>query len=117
MGVSCERYDHNRARREAFGYLDQNQFRPYFKAVTTRQDTWFFKPHPNALRQTARLMNVSPEQVLMVGDMPVDMQTARRAGAQALGVLTGFAIEDELIASGADAVVPSVADMITLLNL
>ncbi len=107
----------NRARREAFGYLEQNNFRPYFRTVTTRQDTWYFKPHPNALRHTALALNVAPGQVLMVGDMPVDMETARRAGAQALGVLTGFATEAELRAAGATEVVPSVADMEALLKV
>ena len=38
----------NRARREAYGFLDQNHFRSYFGAITTRQDLWRFKPHPEA---------------------------------------------------------------------
>lgn len=106
----------NRARREAYGFLDQNQFRPYFRAVTTRQDTWFFKPHPKALRNTAAKMNIAPERVLMVGDMPVDMETARRAGAQAVGVLTGFATSEELRESGAHVVLGSVAELESLLG-
>lgn len=101
----------NRARREANGFLDQNHFRSYFGAITTRQDLWRFKPHPEAVRRTARLLNVAPERILMVGDMPVDMQTARRAGAQALGVLTGFATEEELKEAGANLVLPSVREI------
>lgn len=107
----------NRARREAHGFVEQNQFQPHFGTVTTRQDTWYFKPHPKALRITAQRLGISPEQVLMVGDMPVDMQTARRAGAQALGVLTGFATEQELRSAGANEVVGSVADLEGLLDL
>ncbi|MFP5406506.1 MAG: DUF4260 family protein, partial [Gammaproteobacteria bacterium] len=42
-----------------------------------------------ALRQAAARLGVAPEAVLMVGDMPVDMLVARRAGAQALGVAGG----------------------------
>lgn len=105
----------NRARREAHGFVEQNRFEPYFGIVTTRQDTWYFKPHPEALRITARRLGVTPEQVLMVGDMPVDMQTARRAGAQAVGVLTGFATEQELRKAGANVVVDTVADLEDLL--
>lgn len=101
----------NRARRETYGFLSQNNFTPYFKAVTTRQDIWRFKPHPSPVYRSARLLNLPPEKLLMVGDMPVDMQTARRAGAQALGVLTGFATEEELLAAGADLVLPSVREM------
>ncbi len=105
----------NRARREAYGFLEANQLRPYFSAVTTRQDLWRFKPHPEAVRRTARLLDVPPERILMVGDMPVDMETAYRAGAQALGVLTGFATEAELRAAGASAILPTVAEMESLL--
>ncbi len=105
----------NRARREAYGFLDANDLRQYFDAVTTRQDIWRFKPHPEAVRRTARFLNVLPERVLMVGDLPVDMETAKRAGAQALGVLTGFATEVELRAAGADEVVQSVTEMERLL--
>nr|WP_290668669.1 HAD family hydrolase [Ardenticatena sp.] len=101
----------NRARRETFAFLDQSGLRPYFGAITTRQDLWRFKPHPQAVRRTAHLLNVPPERVLMVGDMPVDMETARRAGAQAVGVLTGFATAEELHAAGATIILPSVCDL------
>lgn len=107
----------NRARRETNGFLEQNHFRPYFRAVTTRQDLWRFKPHPEAVRHSARLLAVPPDRILVVGDMPVDMLTAQRAGAQALGVLTGFATEAELVAAGADEVRASVAELGALLGL
>ncbi len=106
----------NRARREAYGFLVSNDLAPHFRAVTTRQDLWRFKPHPEAVRRTARLLAVPPERILMVGDMPVDMLTARRAGAQALGVLTGFATEAELSAAGAHIVLPTVTEMESLLD-
>lgn len=106
----------NRARRETNHFLEANGLRDYFGAVTTRQDLWRFKPHPEAVRRSARLLDIPPERILMVGDMPVDMETARRAGAQALGVLTGFATEGELRQAGADQVVESVAEMDEILG-
>lgn len=105
----------NRGRPEAYGFLEVSGLKPYFGAVTTRQDLWRFKPHPQAIRRTADLLNISPERVVMVGDMPVDMQTAYRAGAQGVGVLTGFATEGELSAAGATIVIPSVRDLPDLL--
>ncbi len=106
----------NRARREAFAFLERYGLRPFFGAVTTRQDTWRFKPHPHVVRRTAALLGVTPEQALVVGDMPVDMVAARRAGAQAVGVLTGFATEEELWAAGAHAVVADVTRLPELLG-
>jgi phosphoglycolate phosphatase len=101
----------NRSRRQARNLLAHHALESRFRVVTTRGDLWRFKPHPQAVRHTAARLGIPPESVLMVGDMPVDMQTARRAGAQAVGVLTGFATEDELHAAGATLVLPSVADL------
>jgi HAD superfamily hydrolase (TIGR01549 family) len=106
----------NRSRPQAQRFLDTHELHPHFRCLTSRTDLWRFKPHPQAVRHSARLLNVPPESVLMVGDMPVDMQTAHRAGAQAVGVLTGFATEVELYAAGATVVVPSVADLPELLG-
>ncbi|MDQ7029614.1 MAG: HAD family hydrolase [Ardenticatenia bacterium] len=107
----------NRARRETFAFLERYRLRPFFGAVTTRQDTWRFKPHPHAVRRTAALLGVRPEEALVVGDMPVDMLAARRAGAQAVGVLTGFATDEELRAAGAHAVVPDVNSLPDMLGV
>lgn len=101
----------NRSRAQARNLLAQHSLQDHFRAVTTRGDLWRFKPHPQAVRHTAMRLGVRPESILMVGDMPVDMQTARRAGAQAVGVLTGFGTADELWASGATIVLASVAEL------
>lgn len=98
----------NRARRETYTFLERYGLLGFFGAVTTRQDTWRFKPHPQAVHRTVTLLDTTPDRALVVGDMPVDMLAARRAGAQGVGVLTGFATEEELWAAGASAVLPSV---------
>ncbi|HBY95795.1 MAG: HAD family hydrolase [Ardenticatenaceae bacterium] len=101
----------NRSRVQARELLAHHGLADRFRAITTRGDLWRFKPHPQAVRHSAARLSVPPESILMVGDMPVDMQTARRAGAQAVGVLTGFATGAELSASGAALVLPSVAEL------
>lgn len=101
----------NRSRAQARNLLAQHALQDSFSAITTRGDLWRFKPHPQAVRHTAARLGVPPESILMVGDMPVDMQTARRAGAQCVGVLTGFATEAELRRAGAGLVLPSVAQL------
>ena len=101
----------NRARREAHQFLNRSGLAMYMSAVATREDVRRFKPHPDAVRQTAALLGARPERTLVVGDMPVDMQAAQRAGAQAIGVMTGFSTEEELRRAGADLVLPSVCDL------
>ncbi len=47
------------------------------------------KPHPDHMHQALASMGVAPEDSLMVGDHPMDVETGVRAGAAAAGVTTG----------------------------
>lgn len=59
------------------------------------------KPDPTAALAVAAHLGLAPEAVLYVGDSGVDMQTARGAGMDAVGVLWGFRSAGELRAAGA----------------
>ena len=48
------------------------------------------KPDPMGLRSLMLEAGASPEETVMIGDSKVDMQTARNAGAWALGCTFGF---------------------------
>jgi phosphoglycolate phosphatase len=65
------------------------------------------KPDPGGALQVAAQVHVSPEDVLYVGDTGTDMQTAVAARMLPLGALWGFRTKEELLASGARAVVDS----------
>lgn len=79
------------------------------------QDTRRLKPHPEPIRAAARQLGVPPQACLMVGDTPVDMISARRAGDWRVGVLSGFGERAELIRAGAQAVLDSPAGLPHLL--
>ena len=51
----------------------------------------------------------------MVGDTVVDIHAAKRAGAQAVGVLCGFGERQELIDAGADLILDSAAALADIL--
>jgi phosphoglycolate phosphatase len=59
----------------------------------------------------AEKMGVPPENCLMIGDTTVDIRAGRAAGAQTIGVLSGFGYERELIKAGADDIIDSIADL------
>jgi len=71
------------------------------------------RPAPDMVLLCALQSRVSAMQtVLVVGDTASDMQAGRRAGVgQCVGVLTGTDNHARLMASGADLVVNSVADL------
>jgi phosphoglycolate phosphatase len=48
------------------------------------------KPDPTGLLQLCRTAGAAPDQSLMVGDSPVDLETARAAGAPFCGVAWGL---------------------------
>jgi len=82
-------------------FLDTFSLRQYFQAVITSQTCPRTKPHPDPILAAARAMGLPPEDCLMIGDTTVDILSARRAGAQAVGVLCGFGHPRELTHAGA----------------
>jgi len=53
---------------------------------------------------------VAPDDVIVIGDTPLDVECARRAGVRSLAVATGGCDVDTLLAAGADLAVESLAD-------
>lgn len=82
-----------------------------FADVVGHQPDVPLKPDPTALVAMASRFGLPMERVAFVGDTDVDMQTATRAGAQAIGVTWGFRDRDELVAHGATVIVDAPADI------
>jgi phosphoglycolate phosphatase-like HAD superfamily hydrolase len=59
---------------------------------------------------------VDPQQVLIIGDTPYDVDCARAAGARVLATATGKFTVDELHAAGADRTVPDLSDTASIMR-
>ncbi len=106
-----------RGRKDARAFLEAFGLSDRFEVVVTRESTWRLKPHPSPVRHAVRLLGLPPEACAMVGDTPVDMRAARRAGVWAVGVLCGFGERDELERAGAHLILPSPADLPAALGM
>jgi len=106
----------NRARRDALQFVRGAGFDRFLQVVTTRSDVWRLKPHPAPVLLTAEKLGVDVGGMLMVGDMPSDIHAARRAGARAVGVLSGFGTEAELKRAGAQVILPSVCELPSIIR-
>lgn len=73
------------------------------------------KPDPAAALSTARVLGHSPAEIAFVGDTRVDMETARAAGMQPVGVLWGFRDVAELAASGAQHLAREPQELLAIL--
>jgi phosphoglycolate phosphatase-like HAD superfamily hydrolase len=62
-----------------------------------------------ARRRAARKCGEAGD-VVLVGDTPLDVAAARESGARAVAVATGPYAEEELVGTGADAVLPDLRD-------
>jgi len=76
-----------------------------FQAILGATPQLARKPDPAGALQVAAQLGVLPAQVLYLGDTNTDMQTAVAAGMFPVGALWGFRTAEELLASGAKALI------------
>jgi len=88
----------------------------FFDAVTSRDKVKYVKPSAEHLEATLKALGVSPEETMVVGDSTIDMRCARELNAIAVGLPTGVSSPKELIASGANYFITSLADLPTLIQ-
>jgi phosphoglycolate phosphatase len=68
------------------------------------------KPDPEPVLAFAKLANLKPEEIAVVGDSEHDLVAARAAGATAIGVLSG-PVPRERLETHADVLIPSIAEL------
>ena len=73
------------------------------------------KPDPGMVHAAMRELGVSAAEAVYVGDMEIDVQTARAAGLGVIVMPTGSSARDALEASGADHVADSFTSLLDLL--
>ena len=61
----------------------------YVGAILTREDVDDVKPHPSHLLAALACLGAGPQRAVTVGDHPLDIQAARRAGTLAAAVASG----------------------------
>ncbi len=101
---------------DALTFLHQHGLDEWFSLVVTNTTTKRLKPHPEPVLYAVQHLGCTLDACVMVGDTPVDVRSARRAGVWAVGVLCGFGEAHELHRAGAHLVLPSTADLLPMLK-
>jgi phosphoglycolate phosphatase len=82
-----------------------------FDLVLGPEDVARPKPAPNMLLEALRRLNVAAKEVLYIGDMTVDIGTARAAGVRVYVVATGSDSIESLRAAEPDGLFTGLADL------
>ena len=92
-------------------YIDLLGARQLADGWTSASDVQATKPQPDLVNAALECADAQPEQAVMIGDTPWDVQAAQRAGVQTLAVMTGGFSKEELCEAGAIDVYESVAEL------
>nr|WP_320132584.1 HAD family hydrolase [uncultured Holophaga sp.] len=89
-----------------------------FSPIITPDQVSHGKPHPESLEQVLEAHRLPPEEALMVGDTPFDMEMAQRAGVPRIAVGHGFYNQASMAPYAPLAFAPDTASLrSTLLDL
>ncbi|HHT05275.1 MAG TPA: HAD family hydrolase [Hydrogenispora sp.] len=72
------------------------------------------KPHPQSALEILERMELAANEVIYIGDSGTDIQTGKNAGMATAGVLWGFRTSAELEENGADYILRTPQEIITL---
>jgi len=85
-----------------------------FGAVFGPDDGFPPKPAPHMVFMALALLGVKEADALFVGDMPIDVLTARAAGVTVAVVPTGSSTREDLVLAGPDVVLDDVSGVMHL---
>jgi len=85
--------------------------RTRFRAIYAGGDGSEKKPAAGPLLALAKQMGVEAAGLVVVGDGPQDVESARRAGCRVVGVVSGFLPKDRLIATKPDVIIEGLDEL------
>ena len=103
--------------REVTNFLiEKCSIKSYFDSIITRDDVDNFKPHPDHLEMVLNELDVSCNEVIVVGDNPVDIVCAKQINAIAIARLSDRHSKKDLVQAGADYIVTNLMEINEILK-
>lgn len=97
-------------------HIVQEVFGDLFAMVRGNTAEFALKPDPTLTKHVMDCLLLTPDETLFVGDSAVDIQTAHNCGLRAVGVSWGFRGREELTKAGADVIVDTPAQLLSLID-
>lgn len=104
-----------RGTKEAAVILQQFSIAHFFDTVVSRDDAPRGKPYPDPVIVALKRLSLKPEEAVMIGDMPTDIESGRGAGVKTIGLLVGI-FNKELSAISPDALASSISEIPSIIG-
>ena len=92
-------------------FLSRLGLEEYFSYALGGQDTEQLKPDPQPVLKTLEDLNFRAEETLVIGDMWMDIEMGKGAGAYTCGVTYGNSDRETLLKAGADYVIDRMSEV------
>ena len=90
-------------------------FLGYFEAIITQESTEKHKPNPEPLLLACKKINVKPAETVYVGDRIIDFETAKNAGTDFIGILSGGTSKKEFQKAGVKKIISSLNKLLRII--
>ena len=104
-----------KSRRGLNNALNKSNLNEFFK-ITKTMDECFSKPHPQMVNEILDAFMVEPSRALMIGDSSHDLEMAKNAMIDSVGVSYGAQHESQLIEYNPLVIVDNAYDLFAWLN-
>ena len=92
------------------------EFIDYFDVIITQESTKKHKPDPEPLFFACDKLGIKPEEAVYVGDRIIDFETAKNAGMDFIGILSGGTSEEEFKKSGVTKIIKSLGELLEIVK-
>ena len=96
--------------------LERFSIDTFFNSIITRDDVTNLKPHPDHLREVLLHLGMSSDEIIVVGDNPIDLECAKQINAIAIARLTDRHKKAELLEAGADYIIENLLEIIRIIE-
>jgi HAD superfamily hydrolase (TIGR01509 family) len=104
-----------RSKRDVISRLEKTSFKNCIDLIITREDVKKPKPSPEQILLAIDRLSIPPSRCIMIGDMPTDIEAAKKAGVMSIGVASGI-FKKQLTKVKPDFIVKSIKEVPDVLD-
>jgi HAD superfamily hydrolase (TIGR01549 family) len=88
----------------------------YFDVIITHESTNKHKPDPEPLLLACKKLGIKPDEAVYIGDRIIDLETAKNAGTDFIGILSGGTSKEEFEKAGVKKIIKSLDELMKIVK-